>query len=202
MPVLLLCGPTAVGKSAVGWQLYERARRAGLRSAFVDLGQLGFLRPARASDPYDHQVKAANLTALWETFGAAGAECLVVVGPVHNQAAAQLYRRALQGATVVLCQLHASSAVLAERVMFRGQGRNWPEPGDPLKGRAAVILSAAAGKAASEAEDLEDSGPGDGRVDTDGRSVEEVVEAIVARANGWPRKEVAHFVGRNYVLGT
>ena len=51
VPVLLVCGPTAVGKSSVGWQLYERARRAGLRVAFVDLGQLGFLRPARRATP-------------------------------------------------------------------------------------------------------------------------------------------------------
>ena len=72
--------------------------------------------------------------------------------------------------------------------MLRGQGRNWPEPGDSLKGQAAASLSAAARKAASEAEDLEDSGLGDVSIDTDGRSLEEVVEAIVARANGWPRK--------------
>ena len=188
VPVLLVCGPTAVGKSAVGWQLYERARRAGLHAAFVDLGQLGFLRPARASDPHDHQVKAANLAALWGTFGAAGAECLVVVGAVDNQDTAELYRRTIKGATVVFCRLHASSAVLAERVMLRGQGRNWPEPGDSLKGQAAASLSAAARKAASEAEDLEDRGLGDVSIDTDGRSVEEVVEAIVTRANGWPRK--------------
>ena len=133
-------------------------------------------------------MKAANLAALRGTFGAAGAECLVVVGSVDNQAAAELYRRALEGATVVLCRLHASAAVLAERVMLRGQGRNWLEPGDPLKGLAAASLSAAAGKAASEAEDLEDSALGGVRIDTDGRSVGEVAEAIVARANGWPRK--------------
>ncbi len=157
---------------------------AGLSSTSANLGSSGRL----GRDPNDHQVKAANLAALCWTFGAAGAECLVVVGSVDNQAAAELYRRALEGATVVVCRLHASSAVLAERVMLRGQGRNWPEPGDPLKGRAAASLSAAAGKAASEAEDLDDSGLGDVCIDTDGRSVEEVADAIVARANGWPAK--------------
>ena len=184
--VLLVCGPTAVGKSVVGWQLYERARRAGLHAAFVDLGQLGFLRPVHPDDPNNHRVKAANLAALSATFGAARAQCLVLVGNVADRDSAELYRRALRGAKVVLCRLHASPAQLYKRVILRGQGQNWREPGDHLKGQSAARLSEAASKAAQEAEDLERNGLGDICVGTEGRSVEEVVEAVAAETNGWP----------------
>ena len=186
VPVLLVCGPTAVGKSVVGWQLYERARRAGLHAAFVDLGQLGFLQPVRADDPNNHRVKAGNLAALWGTFGAARAQCLVLVGNVADRDSAELYRRALRGAKVVLCRLHASPAQLYERVILRGQGQNWREPGDPLKGQSAACLSEVASKAAQEAEDLVRNGLGDICIGTEGRSVEEVVEVVVAETNGWP----------------
>lgn len=184
VPVLLICGPTAVGKSVVGWQLYERARRAGLHTAFVDLGQLGFLRPSRPADPGNHQVRARNLAALWGTFAAAGAECLVVVGRVDDEASASLYRRALSESEVVLCRLHAQPATLAERVRLRGQGRNWSEPGDRLRGQTTACLSTIAVEAAQEAQDMEDNGLGDVRVDTEGLSVEGVAEAVVAATGG------------------
>src|SRR5262249_43460744 len=35
-PVLLVCGPTGVGKSTVGFQLYMRTLQAGFTSAYID----------------------------------------------------------------------------------------------------------------------------------------------------------------------
>jgi hypothetical protein len=58
-----LCGPTGVGKSAVGFEIYLRDLRAGRAAAY----QIGFCRPAPARDPGNHQVKARNLAALWRT---------------------------------------------------------------------------------------------------------------------------------------
>ena len=71
--ILWLCGPAAVGKSTVGWQVYQRARRAGVNAAFVDLDQIGFHRSVPADDPGNHRLKAANLAAVWRAFRAAGA---------------------------------------------------------------------------------------------------------------------------------
>lgn len=186
MPVLVVCGPSAVGKSAVGWQLYQRARKAGLHTAFVDLGQVGFLRPAPPDDPNNDRVKTSNLAALWSTFASVGAQCLVVVGPVADRASADLCRQALPEANVVVCRLHASPGQLFERVALRGRGQNWSEPGDPLKGQPAARLSELAAKAAKEAQELEGKELGDISVDTNGRAVEDVVGEIAALTNGWP----------------
>lgn len=44
--VLWLCGPTGVGKSAVGFQIFMRQLGTGSATAFVDLDQVGFIAPA------------------------------------------------------------------------------------------------------------------------------------------------------------
>ncbi len=49
--ILWLCGPAAVGKSTVGWLVYQQIRRAGVGAAFVDLDQIGFHRPVPPRRP-------------------------------------------------------------------------------------------------------------------------------------------------------
>jgi hypothetical protein len=68
---------------------------------------------------------------------------------------------------------------------MRGRGEGWAQPGDPLRGRPAAHLSHAADLAAAQADALERAGTGDLRIDTDGRTVEEITEAILARTS-WP----------------
>ena len=72
--ILWLCGPAAVGKSTVGWQVYQQLRQAGVNAAFVDLDQIGFHRPIPDGDPGNHRLKAANLAAVWREFRAGGAD--------------------------------------------------------------------------------------------------------------------------------
>ena len=76
--ILRVSGPREDGKSMIGWRIYRQMRLDGTCSAFVDLVQLGFLRPADAADPGNRRLRAANLAAVGRTFRAAGAECLVV----------------------------------------------------------------------------------------------------------------------------
>jgi adenylylsulfate kinase-like enzyme len=83
-PILLLCGATGVGKSTAGFEVYLRTVRAGLTAAYVDLDQIGFCCAARAGDTGNHRVKARNLAAMWQTFRAAGAQCLIATGPVDD----------------------------------------------------------------------------------------------------------------------
>jgi broad-specificity NMP kinase len=80
--ILRVSGPREDGKSMIGWRIYRQMRLDGTRSAFIDLVQLGFLRPADAADPGNRRLRAANLAAVWRTFRAAGAECLVVAEPL------------------------------------------------------------------------------------------------------------------------
>ncbi|MGH3672366.1 MAG: hypothetical protein ACRDSH_17320, partial [Pseudonocardiaceae bacterium] len=180
-PVLWLCGPTGVGKSRVGWEVYQRIRRAGDPAAFIDLDQLGFLRPAASDDPRHHRLKARNLAALWRNYRTAGAQFLVVVGPVENRADLGVYIREVPAATITLCRLHATRDQLTDRIMLRGQGQGWPAPGDLLKGQPKAHLLRVADQAGVQADALDRSALGDLRIDTDDRSVADVADAICAR---------------------
>jgi adenylylsulfate kinase-like enzyme len=181
-PVLVLCGATGVGKSTAGFEIYRRTLRAGSAAAYVDLDQIGFCRPVPVGDTGGHRVKARNLAAMWRTYRAAGAQCLIAAGPVESEAAAKAYADALPRAAITLCRLHAGAAELTRRIMLRGQGGSWPQPGDPLAGQPIAYLLRVAATAAAEAEALEHAVTSALPVDTDGLTVEETADLIAARA--------------------
>jgi hypothetical protein len=185
-PVLVLCGATGVGKSTAGFEVYRRTLRAGSAAAYIDLDQIGFCRPVPAGEVGGHRVKARNLAALWHTYRAAGAQCLIAVGPVESEAAAKAYAGALPRAAITLCRLHAGAGELTRRIMLRGQGGSWPQPGDPLAGQPIAYLLRVAAAAVAEAEALERAVTGALRVDTDGLTVEETADLIAARTR-WPK---------------
>ena len=151
----------------------------------MDLDQIGFHRPVPADDPGNHRLKAANLAAVWRTFRADGAGCLIVVGPLDQPEDMAVYTAALPAATITLCLLHASREVLADRVARRGQGFT-PAPGlagDELIGQPATRLHEIADQAARNLDALD--GLGDLRTDTDNRPAEEIAAEILKRT-GWP----------------
>lgn len=174
-PVVWLCGVTGVGKSTVGRAVYEQIPGA----AFVELDQIGFYRPSPVDDPRNHRVKAANLRALWHAYGEAGATRLVVVGPVDSRLDIFVYVDALPGVKMTVCRLHAGREELARRIAARGRGEGPALPGDPLSGQPAEVLDAAARKAAAEADALDAAGIGHARVETDGRTVDEVAALVL-----------------------
>jgi hypothetical protein len=186
--VLLLCGPAGVGKSMIGFQLYQQCLRAGLRAGYIDLDQIGFLTPHPDGDPRNHRLKARNLAGIWQTYHAAGARHLVVTGPIDNQAALHAYVAALPSAVVTTCRLHAGPAELRRRIMTRGEGGGWPQPGDPLCGQPASYLSLVAEQAAADAQAL-DRVPLDAlRIDTDGCTAGQAAD-LTASAARWPGQE-------------
>lgn len=174
-PVLWLCGVTGVGKSTVGYAVYRRAVSAGLMAAYVDLDQIGFSGPAVAG----HRIRARNVAALWQTYRTAGAQGMVVVGPAEDEAAVSAYADALPAATFTLCRLHADRNQLIRRIMLRGRGSSWLQPGDPLAGQPVTYLLRVADQAVIHADALERAAIGR-RIDTDGRTVEQVADAVIA----------------------
>jgi adenylylsulfate kinase-like enzyme len=184
--VLWLCGATGVGKSTIGFQIFQQVMHAGVAAAYVDLEQVGFLRPAPPEDPDNHWVKVRNLLAIWQRFRASGARCLIVVGSVDDRDAVGMYRDSLPEGTLTMVRLHAGHDQLAERIMLRGQDDGWRAPGDPLKGQPVAILNRIAAKAAANADRMERAEIGDLRIDTDGRTIEEVTQLVRTKAGGWP----------------
>lgn len=185
-PILWLCGSTGVGKSTTGFDLYLRhVLGRQIPGAFVDLDQIGFYRPTPSDGRVNHQMRARILAAMWRTFRAAEAQCLTIVGPAENDTAITTYAQALPAATITVCRLHAGRDELTRRIMLRGQGGSWAQPGDPLKGQPAAYLSSAADQAVADAATLERAEVGEVRVDTDQRTAEDVADAIIAET-GWP----------------
>jgi hypothetical protein len=175
-PVLWLCGATGVGKSTVGFQVYLTVLRAGWPTAYVDLDQVGLCGPI----PADHQLKAGNLAAMWRTYREAGAQALVIVGPVEDHSAVTVYIEALPAVTLTVCRLHAGRDRLISRIRLRGLGGSWSQPGDPLVGQSATHLLRIAEQAARDADALDRAAIGH-RIDTSGRTVDEVADMVLTQ---------------------
>ncbi|MEV6159024.1 hypothetical protein AB0L53_52715 [Nonomuraea sp. NPDC052129] len=186
VPVLWLSGATAVGKSTVGYEVFSQIVRTGVRAAYVDLKQIGVLRPATDDDPDGHRLKARNLAALMAGYRAAEARCLIVSGHDDRDDTVRAYAELLPGAALTVCRLHAGPATLAERVTRRGRGGGPAIPGDELKGLDPEALRRVAEQAAREALSLDRAGAGDLRIDTDDRSAQEVADEIRALIGDWP----------------
>lgn len=143
--IVWLYGTTAVGKSTVGYAIFQHLRRAGVTTAYVDVDQLGFCSCA----PMDHDLRAANLAALWQTCRDVGAEVLVAVGPLDAHTSIEPYVEALPAARFTWCGLHAEPDELTRRIVGRRHGGSWLQPGDPLISRSLPHLVGVAERAAS-----------------------------------------------------
>lgn len=179
--IVFLCGPVPVGKSTAGWETYMQSGLAGIHTAFLDLQQIGFLRPESAGN---HRLKAANLAAIWRTYHEAGARRLVVVGAVDHPDQVALYRAALPEATVTVCRLRAGLRQLTERALLRGQGHGPPVAGDTLVGLPPHELRRIAAeqhRIAAERHAWTTGAVGDLEVDTDGQTPAETAAEILKR---------------------
>ncbi|GAA2583331.1 hypothetical protein SMC26_22425 [Actinomadura fulvescens] len=164
LPVLWICGPVGVGKSTIGFEVFLQIVREGVRAAYADVKQLGFMSGAG-------EVWKANLAAMVPVFGEAGARCLIVSGGADEPDVSFL------PGVVTVCRLHAGPDRLTERIMARGRGEGPAIPGDGLRGQPHAVLREVARQAIREAE-----GPHGGglRIDTDELSVEEAARAMRA----------------------
>lgn len=106
-PVLLITGPTAVGKSTIGWNVLGAQWGRGLPSAYIDVDQLGSISMGDT-----RQLKAENTGSVWRGYRAAGARCLVVVA----RDAPGAFDHCFENQQVLSVQLNAAPGELADRV--------------------------------------------------------------------------------------
>jgi hypothetical protein len=130
LPVLWLCGPSGVGKSTVGWDLFAELPGGG----YVDIDQLGMCYPTIPADPDRTVLEARILGRLVANFRASGAGCLVVSGYIDAQHGIPVEH--LPDAALQVLRLRCDGPELARRLSVRAR------PGQvlPLELREAEIL--------------------------------------------------------------
>ena len=52
-----------MGKSSVGYAIFQQVYRSGIKVAYVDLDQVGLCYPSPADNLHNHRVKAQNLSS-------------------------------------------------------------------------------------------------------------------------------------------
>lgn len=161
MPVLWICGPTGVGKSTVGWQVFSDLEQAGVPVAYVDVDQVGMCYPAPADDAHNQRLKVRGVARVVENFRMAGAHCVIVSGTV-DASQAHTYAEHFVDTSLRLCRLGVGSGELVRRLAERG----WD-----------ADLQA---EALAEAEALDRSDFTNLYVDTDGLSVADVARLVQA----------------------
>jgi hypothetical protein len=186
VPFLWLCGPVGVGKSSVGYAIFQQVYRSGIKVAYVDLDQVGLCYPSPADDPHNHRVKAQNLGVVWPAYRAAGARCLIAVGGVPSREIVMTYAGKVPDTDLTLCRLRAAPECLTERVFRRGLGRGPVIPGPPAS-KSRQLLAGTAAEAVREARELDAADFADLWLDTDNYNVRQLARQVRERAGGWPR---------------
>jgi broad-specificity NMP kinase len=159
LPVLWLCGPSGVGKSTVGWELFAGSAGAG----YVDIDQLGMCYPEIPSDPGRTLVEAKILGRMVDSFAAAGVRGLIVSGYVDSRRG--VHTEYLSRASLTVLRLRCDLPALRRRLEERGR------LGEP---REAAL---------AEAEILDHSGLPYPCLDTTGRDPADVLAWVRDR---WP----------------
>jgi hypothetical protein len=162
LPVLWLCGPSGVGKSTAGWELFTGLPGA----AYVDIDQLGMCYPELPSDPGRTLLEGRVLGDVVANFRAAGASCLVVSGYIDSRRG--IHTEYLTWAVLDALRLRCDPPELRRRLEGRARAGEPPELRD---------------LALSEAVALDRSGLPYPWLDTTGRTISEVIKAIRDR---WP----------------
>lgn len=134
--VLVLSGPTAVGKSSVGFHAASALWQAGTKAGYVDVAQLDFFRPPLETRAR-HAQHARALLAVWQVFHQAGADRLVVSGPFESPQHLSACLDALAGCDITSCRLVADETALRDRLLSRSLPGGPNLAGDHLLGMSA-----------------------------------------------------------------
>ena len=121
VPVSALCGPSGVGQSTLGSEIFSRLSRAGVRTAFLELDQIGLCHPVDDG----RRVTADALRAVRPNFRAAAARCLVLSGVVDSAEQARVYASAMPDTAVIFCASAWTRPSCAAGTSAAGGFRTW-----------------------------------------------------------------------------
>lgn len=177
---VLICGPTGVGKSTVGFGLFGDLQADGRTAAYLDLQQLGFLADLPGDAPGGHEVVAGCVADLWDQYRAVGAQDLVLTGKVEQAADVERYRNAVGATSLVVCRLRTSPAALRDRILARTRGGGPMLAGDALVGLTAEKAEIVLHDALLQQSRLDQADPADITLETADGSAEAVTRSARA----------------------
>lgn len=125
---LLLTGGSGVGKTTVGQAIGGVLTGAGHVTGLLDLdavAQFGPKQPAPSSGfRFSDHLRIDNLAAVWRTYRAAGAQYLVVSGPIVSAGLRAAYTAALADCAVQVVRLVAAPELIDARTRTT-RGPEW-----------------------------------------------------------------------------
>lgn len=182
-PLLLVCGPSASGKSSVAWEVYWLLGRAGVAVAHLDLDGVGYGPPPSAFGTWE--IKIINAESIWQNYRAAGARCFVLSGLPALREQVEKCTRRMRDADATVCVLTVSEDEQRERILGRARERYSVERGGGSTAQTPDALEQTVAAAAEELIDEVEPIPGSVVLDTVGLSVPQLARMLLDQTD-WP----------------
>lgn len=170
----VVCGPRAVGKSSVSWQMFTRARESGTATGYVDLEQLGLVHLA---DDRPNRLRIANLVGVWNTFFSLGTRSLIANGRIEVEDARHI-RALFPSAEVRLVRLTAEIDAYRDRIHRRHDAGPARLAGDDLKDATSAHQERILQEALAQERHYLATDPADAVVDTTRLTASETADLI------------------------
>lgn len=169
---VFVTGPRAVGCSSVGYALARSAWSAELRSGFVDLTQLSYVRRHGSQSLTDSFLGLSNLATLSNVFAMHEAELTIANGHLSESDEVEAFRRSFPDS--VLVRLRARPSTIESHIQERVAGTQARLTGDDLADATPEQQKAVLEMATDQQQRMDDNNIGDMVVDIDGLTAAEV----------------------------
>lgn len=163
--LLLITGPTGVGKSVVADEVFEILRKTSTPIALINFDELTYASPL-ADDPHGTKLGLKNLRAMWPNYVEVGANKLIIPYVIESQQDIDNFRANVSNADILAIRLTASAAILEDRL------RNRPMGGS-LEWHLARAQELTNHYASNNISDIV--------IDTDNKTIHEVAEEVIAK---------------------
>lgn len=195
--VVVVTGPRTVGSSTVGFGLAMVRWRAGRRTGFIDMQQLGFLACPESAEMTDGALATTQLATMHAFLASRGAGLLVASGPLGVTDLGTL-KDALPRAPVFVARLRADVATLEAHVRDRVSGSAARLAGDDLLGSGPAYQAAVVARALADQQRLDASASNDAVIDVTSRTPADVIADIECLVASQARSQRRTSSGRSH----